>query len=137
MSELIITAGNFEHVARAAYHNPSCVDISELSEDLSRFRYLRRLFKRYADKKELKHRLILNHIIILYNVIQPAPLCTRLLLFRLNEYMSQVKPFLVLLNYWSEGKVNGVPNINYGSDIPLDQEIVKVLRAEFNGKQAS
>lgn len=133
--EMILTANNFDTFARAHYTNPSCVDSSEFLEDLHRFKYVRKLFRRYKDSKELKLRLILNHIIVLYNVFQPADICTKMILFKLDDYRPQVKPFLVMLNYWQEGRINGVNGVRYGSDIPLDMDIVAALRAEFsNGK---
>lgn len=133
--EMILTHNNFDMIAQAHYTNPSCVDRSEFIEDLNRFKYIRRLLRRHRDKKELKLRLVLNHIIVLYNVFQPADICTKMILFKLPEYLPQVKPFLVLLNFWKEGRIVGVNGVKYGSDIPLDQNIVAALRLEFgNGK---
>ena len=48
--------------------NPGCVDILEFHEDLNRIKYIKRLFRRYSETGELKERLILNHLIVLYNV---------------------------------------------------------------------
>lgn len=129
--DIMITDTNFDIVARNAYTNPGCVDHSEYVEDYNRFKYLRRLLRRYKDKDELKLKLILNHVIILYNVFQPSETCTRLILHKLHEFRPEIKPFIVLLNFWKEGRIVGVDGVNYGSDIPLNQHVVAALRAEF------
>jgi hypothetical protein len=79
------------------YNNPQCYDTVEFYDDLKRIKYIRRLFNIYQETGELKERLILNHIIILYNVFGVVP-ATRMLFFKLLEYKEYLKPFLVLLN---------------------------------------
>jgi len=79
------------------YDNPQCSDISEFEEDLKRFQYLRKLFGRYRQDNDLKERLILNHLIIIYNVFGPE--ATNMLFMRLHEYHEYLKPFVEYLNY--------------------------------------
>ena len=50
------------------YNNPQCHTRDDFDEDMRRFKYLKRLFKRYVRKRDLRIHLILNHLIILYNV---------------------------------------------------------------------
>lgn len=120
---------NFLLYAAKNYDNPSCFSTLEFYEDLSRFKYIKRLFSRYEDEGDLKERLILNHIIILYNTFG-VPATTRMLFFKLSKYHSYLIPFLILLNYCPD-KVHHIgitgQTINV-SDIPLDEEIVKALR---------
>lgn len=97
---------NFMLYAAKHYDNPSCYDTLEFYEDLSRFKYLRRLFSRYEEAGELKERLILNHIIVLYNLFG-VPATTRMLFFKLREYHTYLVPFLSLLNYLPE-RVYGI-----------------------------
>src|SRR4051812_15548796 len=88
------------------YDNPACHGMHEFNEDFDRIKYVKRLFKRYQTKEVLKERLILNHIIIVYNVfgIEPG---TRILFFRLEEELWPIlKTFLVFLNY--------MPDVVYG-----------------------
>ena len=59
---------NFEMFASQNYNNPECLDVEEFKEDLARFKYLKRLLRRYELTEDLQHRLILNHLIVLYNV---------------------------------------------------------------------
>ena len=87
---------NFLLFAAKSYDNENCMDQLEFEEDLNRIKYIKRLFSKYRDGKELRERLILNHIIILYNVFEHRA-CTRMLCFRLYEYLNYLKPFLVYL----------------------------------------
>ena len=82
------------------YDNPQCSDISEFEEDLKRFQYLRKLFGRYRQDDDLKERLILNHLIIIYNVFGPE--ATNMLFMRLHEYHEYLKPFVEYLNFMPE-----------------------------------
>ncbi len=94
-----LTEENYIFYAIKNYDNPQCAGTKEFYEDLSRIVYLKRLFRKYKTSGELKERLILNHIIILYNVfgIEAA---SRLLFFKIEEdHHSQLKTFLIFLNY--------------------------------------
>lgn len=82
------------------YDNPSCHDISEFEEDLKRFQYLRRLFNRYKQFGDLRERLVLNHLIILYNTFGTN--ATNMLFFKLEDYHEYLKPFVEYLNYMPE-----------------------------------
>lgn len=121
---------NFLLFAAKSYDNENCMDQLEFEEDLNRIKYIKRLFSKYRDGKELRERLILNHIIILYNVFEHRA-CTRMLCFRLYEYLNYLKPFLVYLQYWPEGEISPV-GINkekiIGSDINMDVHIIEKLR---------
>jgi hypothetical protein len=71
--------------------------MSEFEEDIKRFQYLRKLFSRYRQDNELKERLILNHLIVIYNVFGVQ--ATNMLFMRLHEYHEYLKPFVEYLNY--------------------------------------
>ena len=75
---------NFMLYAAKFYENPRCVDIIEFTEDVNRIKYLRRLFKRYGTQGDMNHRLILNHLIALYNVFESKNL-TRMLFYKCHE----------------------------------------------------
>lgn len=92
-----LTESTFLLYAMKYYDNPQCTDISEFDEDMKRFQYLRKLFSRYRQENELKERLILNHLIVIYNVFGPA--ATNMLFMRLHEYHEYLKPFVEYLNY--------------------------------------
>lgn len=118
---------NFTMFAMKNYENPHCTDVLEFQDDLKRIRYIRRLFSKYEQTGDLKDRLVLNHLIILYNVFD-AKAATKMLVLKLDDQLHYLKPFLVFLNYWTTdfGLVNGKKIID--SDITLDQNIVKILR---------
>ena len=79
------------------YNNPLSVTYSDFEEDLKRFKYIKRLFKRYETTGELKTHLILNHVIVLYNVFDEA--ATPLLFYRVEAtYWSIIKAFMLFLN---------------------------------------
>src|SRR5208282_1642093 len=91
-----LTEETFFSYAMKHYVNSLCFSEKEFNEDLKRFKYLKRLYNRYRIQKDLKERLILNHIVILFNVFGNST--TRLLFFKLKGYYSILKPFLVMLN---------------------------------------
>lgn len=92
-----LTESTFLLYAAQHYDNPHCADVTEFEEDLKRFQYLRKLFGRYRQDNELKERLILNHMIIIYNVFGPE--ATNLLFMRLHEFHEYLKPFVEYLNF--------------------------------------
>jgi|TARA_B110000977_G_scaffold133324_1_gene169811 hypothetical protein len=94
---MILTESTFLLFASKHYDNPQCSDISEFQEDLKRFQYLRKLFGRYRQDGDLKERLILNHLIIIYNVFGPE--ATNMLFMKLHEFHDCLKPFVEYLNY--------------------------------------
>ena len=64
----ILTPETIDIFAKRHYDNPSDVNNEEFEDDMKRFKYLKRLFRKYESSKEFKARLIVNHIIILANV---------------------------------------------------------------------
>lgn len=118
---------NFIMYAMKAYNSPHCI-ISEFESDLKRTKYLKRLFRRYKITKTLKERLILNHLILLYNVFGAEP-ATRILFFKIDESDFDVlKTFLVYLNYMPE-KIKGIRGNDYrSSDILIDMNVADILR---------
>lgn len=110
------------------YDNPQCFDTLEFYEDLSRFKYLKRLFKRYEDTGELKERLILNHLVVIYNVFGPEA-GTRLLFLKLNGFYHYLKPFLELMGYMPDiVKKIGIEGIDVRKEnIISDSNVEKIL----------
>ncbi|NDG53731.1 MAG: hypothetical protein EBY39_12045 [Flavobacteriia bacterium] len=92
-----LTEPTFLLYAMKNYDNPQCTDMSEFEEDMKRFQYLRKLFSRYKQDGDLKERLILNHLIVIYNVFGVD--ATNMLFLKLHEYHSYLKPFVEYLNY--------------------------------------
>ena len=119
----MITEENYMLFAMKVYENPQCKSVQEFHEDMNRIKYLKRLFKKYKSTGVLRERLILNHIIILYNVfgIQAA---TRILFTRLDKELHPIlKTFLVFLHMFPDK----IPETDLVS-IPLDKRITDRLR---------
>ena len=93
-----LTEDNFVLYAMKNYDNPSCKGLNEFVDDLKRFRYLKRLFRKYRAGSGVKERLIINHIIVIYNLFgQEAS--TKMLFFKIEKkYWPQLKSFLIYLN---------------------------------------
>lgn len=122
---LVINEDNFLLYAAKYYDNPYCYNVEEFYEDLNRFKYVKRLFGKYLDSGEIKERLVLNHLIILYNMFGDAT--TTMLFFKLSGFYPILKPFLIFMNRMPEVINIGQEPI-FSSDIPMDQHIVDVLR---------
>jgi hypothetical protein len=117
--ETNLNDSNVQLYAAKHYYNPTFSDIEEFNEDLKRFKYIKRLVNRYLDQENMAERLLLNHIIVVFNVfgIEPA---LNILKVKLDErHWPVVKPFLVFLNYIRNDQLTG---------IKMDQYVVEVLR---------
>lgn len=121
-----LTDANFIIYAAKHYDNPQCFDTEEFYDDLKRFKYIKRLFNRYELTGELKERLVLNHIVVLYNVFGPH--ATRMLFLKLKGYYSFLKPFLVLIQRMPETITGISEQPIYSSDIVMDEKIIEILR---------
>ena len=119
---------NFLLYAMKEYDNPQCVQVEEFYDDLKKVKYIKRLFNQYLNEGVLKERLLLNHIIVFYNVF-PVRSATRILFLKIEEeFWPILKTFLVYLSYMSEiiDPINGRTILN--DDIQLDQGVVDRLR---------
>lgn len=122
-----LTPENILMYAMKAYDKPNCI-MSEFKEDLKRFNYLKRLFQRYRKVGDIKERLVINHLIVIYNVFG-VEVSTRLLFYKLSkDDYSALKTYLLFLNYMPE-TVKGIKGHDiHSSDIPVDMDIAEVLR---------
>ena len=103
-----ITRENWLFYAIKNYESPSLDSQTEFNEDIKRFKYLKRLFRKWKTTGELKTRLIINHIIVLQNVFGVDACCT-LLLFKIEkEFWSVLKTFLVYLKYVQDEELKSV-----------------------------
>lgn len=119
MIDLELTENNLLLYAAKHYYNPQFSDIEEFYEDLKRFKYIKRLVNRYLENDELAERLILNHLIVVYNVfgIEAA---SKMLELKLDDsHWTVIKPFLIFLKYIENDQYIGVP---------MDPTVVERLR---------
>ena len=118
-----LTEDNFLLFAMHHYDN-ACPTMGEFEEDMKRFLYLKKLLTRYRINDDLRERLILNHIIILYNLFDKA--ATRMLFYKVDkENWNTLITFLVYL----ERMPNQLKEFDIDlADIKLDNNVIKVLR---------
>lgn len=123
-----LTDHNFLLFCAQHYDNSRYISTEEFVEDLNRIKYIKKLITRYVENGDLKERLILNHIIVLYNCFGPDILC-KILYLKLKHQMKYVKPFLILLNILPEKIYNVEDEIVIDTNlIEMDQNIVDKLR---------
>ncbi len=101
------------------YDNPQAVGEKEFYDDMKRFKYLKRLFKKHSTTGVLKERLIMNHIIVLQNVFGPEAVKV-LLFFKMGqEHYSVLKTFLVFLDYMVDSELK---------QIEVDNKLMETLK---------
>jgi len=114
-----ITRANVNMFAIRHYDNPHCESEAEFQDDMKRFKYIKRLLRKYHESGILKERLLLNHIIVLNNLFGPDA-CATLLLFKIqSEYWRTLKTFLIYLNLLRNDEM---------ADIEIDEKVLDALR---------
>ena len=114
-----ITKDNWLLFAQQNYSNPTLEDNVEFLEDIKRFKYLKRLFRKYKTTGDVKIRLIINHIVVLQNVFG-ADVAITLLLFKIDrEYWSVLKTVLSYLKLLYEHEM---------PDVDEDEKIKQMLK---------
>ena len=114
-----LTDENFTMFAMQCYDNPQCTSVEEFMEDLRRFRYLKRLLRRYYKNDELRERLLLYHLICLLNIFG-VPNCIKMLDFKIEEeYWPVLKTMLIYMGHVEE---------DWRPKIPIDMNVANILR---------
>jgi hypothetical protein len=115
-----LTEENLFLYAAKHYYNPKFSDVDEFYEDLKRFKYIKRLVNRYLDNGELAERLILNHLIVVFNAFGTEATLNILQLKLEDKHWPVIKPFLIFLKH--------ITNDQY-VEIKMDDNVVRKLRA--------
>lgn len=116
----VLDDDNFLLYAATSYCNPKYADQEEFYEDIKRFKYIKRLLNRYRTKGEISERLILNHLIVLFNVFGMEP-GIKMLEFKIGlDYWNELLPYLIFLN-----AINPLEYAKYTPDV----NVTKVLEA--------
>ena len=120
---------NFLMFAMKEYNDIQCTDIEEFYDDLKKIKYIKRLFNIYKNNGQLKERLILNHLIVFYNVFS-VQAGTRILFYKIEkDFWPILKTFLIFLDRMPE-KIDSIRGETIrASDILLDEGIVTRLRS--------
>ena len=114
-----LTKDNLIVYAAKHYYNPKCIDSEEFFEDLKRFKYIKRLLNRYKSTGELSERLIINHLIVIFNVFGYQAGLDILELKIELEHWGVLKPFLIFLK--------AIKNDMY-TNIEMDRLVIERLR---------
>ena len=80
-----ITKDNWLLFAQQNYDNPTLEKEDEFYDDIKRFKYLKRLFRKYDITKEIKIRLVLNHLVVLQNVFGVEEPVVTLLMYKIDR----------------------------------------------------
>ena len=120
---------NFLMYAMREYNDVQCTDIEEFYDDLKKIKYIKRLFNIYKNNGQLKERLILNHLIVFYNVFS-VQAGTRILFYKIEkDFWPMLKTFLIFLDRMPE-KIDSIRGETIlTSNIKLDDGIVTRLRS--------
>ena len=120
---------NFLMYAMREYSNVQCTDIEEFYDDLKKIKYIKRLFNVYKNNGQLKERLILNHLIIFYNVFT-VHAGTRILFYKIEkDFWPILKTFLIYLDRMPD-KIDSIRGeVILASNIKLDDGIISRLRS--------
>ena len=117
-----LTEDNYVLFAIKYYDNPSAVTKEDFLDDLRRFKYIKRLINKYLKNGEVKLHLLLNHIIIVYNVFNEA--ATPLLFFKMDkEYWSIIKSIMIFLERYPAVESETL------KQIPINEQIIKELKS--------
>ena len=123
-----LTDDNFLMFAMKEYNDIQCTSIEEFYDDLKKIKYIKRLFNIYKNTGQLKERLILNHLIVFYNVF-PVQSGTRILFYKIEkDFWPMLKTFLIFLDRMPETIDSIRGEIIRASDIQLDNGIITRLR---------
>ena len=107
-----LTEDNYVLFAIKYYDNPSAVTKEDFLDDLRRFKYIKRLINKYLKNGEVKLHLLLNHIIIVYNVFNEA--ATPLLFFKMDkEYWSIIKSIMIFLERYPSVETDTLKTVSY------------------------
>lgn len=102
------------------YDNPNCENYDEFVKDYEITRHIMKLLRRYKNKDEARSRLLLNHIILFFNIFTEQA-AVRLLFYKIdNEFYPQLKALLLHLNRCPQAVqgVDGTPhNLNVNNII--------------------
>ena len=116
-----LTKDNIVMYAIQHYHNPSCEGMDEFNDDMKRFKYIKRLFRKYKDTGILKDRLLLNHIIVLNNLFGAEASSTLLFFKTEQEHWPVLKPILEFLNIMPENDLKEII-----SDTTIKQKLMEI-----------
>lgn len=117
-----LNGDNYILFAIKYYDNPQSITKDDFYEDLNRFKYIKKLLRKYVKSGDLKVNLLINHFIIVFNVFNDAAI--PLLFFKIEEELwSPMKTFLLFLN-----RIPEYPK-SFLDEIPIDTVCLNILQS--------
>jgi hypothetical protein len=113
---MILTEENFK-LACAKYYDS--IDIYSFNEDIARIHMVRKLIRKFISTGDINEKLVLNHIIILYNGFGEFTLNILYFIFTKEEY-KYINSFLIFLNRLPDDR------FVYGIDITLSKKLEQI-----------
>jgi hypothetical protein len=112
---------NFTFFAIQNYNNPHASTKDDFTEDLKRIKYVQRHLKKYGECGEIKIHLLINHIVVLYNVFGEAT--TPMLFYKSKrEYWSAIKTILIYISRYPSVQSDSLKKIQ------IDYSLYKKLQ---------
>lgn len=121
-----LTESNYLLFAIKIYDNPGCSSEKEFIDDFRKIKSVEKHFKKYKKSGKIKERLVLNHIITIFNIFGPN--IVRILFLKIDKkYWDILKSFLIYLNYLPD-VITGINSLNIDTTkICSDVRINKIL----------
>ena len=116
---ITLTEENLYLYAAKYYYNPKFIDAEEFKEDLKRFKYIKRLLNRCFETGKLSERLIVNHLVVVFNVFGVEAGMNILKLKLDDKHWPTIKPFLIFLK---------AVHIDQLPEVISDSSVEKALR---------
>lgn len=114
-----LTSSNFLEFAAENYRNPRCLSVQEFFDDVARFKYTKRLLNRYKRTGVIQERLLINHLISIFNVFD-IPAAIDMLYYKCDEdTWPALKSCLLYLNHLNE----------FDAPHDSDHRVDKILKA--------
>jgi hypothetical protein len=109
------------------YDNPQCHSMDEFLDDMKRIKYVKRLFHKYHTKDILKERLVINHLVVLFNVLGNDA-CSRILFLKIEEKQHYILASFLHFLHKLPKIINGINGKTMQTgDIELDEKILTAL----------
>lgn len=126
MKQKILTNKNLLLLASKYYDNDDA-DYSEFIDDLKKIRYLKKLFSIYEKDGTFNEKLVINHIVILYNIFE-SEFASNMLFFKIPvKHWPILKAILVYLNKMPKC-LKRIDDGILSSDIRMDEKVFNILR---------
>ena len=123
----ILNESNVFNYQMKSYDNPQCHSMDEFLDDMKRIKYVKRLFHKYHTKDILKERLVINHLVVLFNVLGNEA-CSRILFLKIEEKQYYILASFLHFLHKLPATIDGINGKTmHTHEIDLDTKIINAL----------